>query len=97
MDGTVKCWGENNDGELGDGTYDDQTTPVEVSGITTATSIALGYDYSCAVLTDGEVMCYFPQRFVAGLYSDSAVFCFVCSIGCFDEASLEFSSSVNLV
>jgi alpha-tubulin suppressor-like RCC1 family protein len=31
---------------------------VEVSGITTATSIALGGYHSCAVLTDGTMKCW---------------------------------------
>ena len=32
--------------------------PVKVSRITTATSIALGYYHSCALLTDGKVKCW---------------------------------------
>jgi alpha-tubulin suppressor-like RCC1 family protein len=57
MDGKVMCWGSGNFGQLGDGTSytNNQPTPVEVSDITTATSIALGYKHSCAVLTDGKV------------------------------------------
>jgi len=58
--GTVKCWGWNDKGQLGNGTttQTQSTTPVDVSGITTATSIALGHKHSCALLTDGAVMCW---------------------------------------
>jgi len=48
----------NIDGQLGDGTTDSRTTPVEVLGITTATSVAIGAYESCAVLTNGKVMCW---------------------------------------
>ena len=57
-DGKVKCWGENDSGQLGDGTNTDRSTPVEVSGITSATSVVLGDDHSCAVLTDETVKCW---------------------------------------
>ncbi len=57
-DGKVKCWGQNDSGQLGDGTTTHSSTPVEVSGITMATSIALGDAHSCAVLTDGTVKCW---------------------------------------
>jgi len=57
-DGKVKCWGENDSGQLGDGTTTDRSTPVEVSGITSATSVVLGNDHSCAVLTDEKVKCW---------------------------------------
>jgi alpha-tubulin suppressor-like RCC1 family protein len=65
-DDTVKCWGDNMNGQLGNGTTTSSTPPVEglgfraveVSGITTATSIALGYSHSCALLSDGTVKCW---------------------------------------
>ena len=56
-DGKVKCWGDNTNGGLGDGTATNRSTPVEVSGITTATQV-IGYDHSCALLSDGKVKCW---------------------------------------
>ena len=53
--GAIKCWGA---GSLGDGTTTDRTTPVDVSGITTATSLALGGYHSCALLTGGAIKCW---------------------------------------
>ena len=56
--GAIKCWGRNYAGQLGDGTTTDSTTPIDVSGISTATSIALGDSHSCALLTGGAVKCW---------------------------------------
>lgn len=56
--GTIKCWGYNGDGELGNGTTTDSTTPVQVSGITDATAISAGIDHSCALISDGTVECW---------------------------------------
>lgn len=57
-DGTIKCWGSNSAGQLGNGTSSDSTTPVSVSGITNASKISAGQDSTCAVLTDGSVKCW---------------------------------------
>ena len=42
-DGTVRCWGDNSSGQLGDGTTTNRPTPVQVTGISTATAIAAGW------------------------------------------------------
>jgi len=57
------CWGKNAEGELRDESVEEDyevgvAIPVKVSGITTATSIALGFSNSCALLTDGTMMCW---------------------------------------
>jgi len=57
-DGSVKCWGANAHGELGDGTTTERTTPVSVSGITRAVVISSGGDHTCALLSDGGAECW---------------------------------------
>lgn len=57
--GAVQCWGENTNGELGDGTNTDSDIPVYVSGLTSGvTSIAAGFKFTCALLNDGTVKCW---------------------------------------
>lgn len=57
-DGTVKCWGYNKVGSLGNGTADNSATPTTVIGIDDATDIAAGPGRACATLTDGTVKCW---------------------------------------
>src|SRR5207253_2289263 len=49
-DRTVRCWGFNLTGELGDGTIATRTAPVPVTGITSATQITAGRLTACALL-----------------------------------------------
>lgn len=57
--GTIKCWGQNSSYQLGDGTFTDRLTPVDVKGLPgAAQSIAAGYDHTCALLTTGAVYCW---------------------------------------
>ena len=56
--GTVRCWGENPYGQLGNGTEVSSNTPVAVTGITNATTIAAGDRHTCSTLTSGEVKCW---------------------------------------
>jgi alpha-tubulin suppressor-like RCC1 family protein len=56
--GTVRCWGGNYYGQLGDGTTTDRATPVVVSGISDATAVATGSANSCATVAGGAVRCW---------------------------------------
>lgn len=62
-DTTLRCWGENLYGKLGDGTTTNSSSPVAVSGITTATSVAAGFHHTCAALSDGTVRCWGRNEF----------------------------------
>src|SRR5664280_2587184 len=57
-DGTVRCWGSNGIGQLGNGTYSDWSLPVTVVGITNPIGVAVGESYTCAVLSDGLIECW---------------------------------------
>jgi len=52
-DGTAWAWGNNYDGELGDGATDSSSVPVQVSGLSQVTSIAAGIDSALAIRTQG--------------------------------------------
>ena len=63
-DGTAKCWGNNIFGQLGDGTTENRSTPVDVltepggpplNGIE---GIAAGGHHTCAVMDAGNVKCW---------------------------------------
>jgi hypothetical protein len=53
--GTVRAWGWNVVGQLGDGTFTNRSTPVSVSGLSGVTTIATGWSHSLALLSDGTV------------------------------------------
>src|ERR1700722_16091349 len=53
--GTVRCWGDNADGEVGDGTTVQRTLPTVVPGLSKVAQGAVGVDSTCARLTDGTV------------------------------------------
>ena len=55
-DGTVRAFGFNRWGQLGDGTVTTRNTPVLVAGIKNAVAIAAASGVSAAVLADGTVM-----------------------------------------
>ncbi len=60
---TVKCWGLNSKGQLGDGTTNDSSTPVKVAGLTGAVQVAVGDGYTCALLDNGGVQCWGLNNF----------------------------------
>lgn len=56
-DGSVRAWGENRSGQVGDGTSMRRDAPVPVTGVRNAVAIAAGAgDLSAALLADGTVM-----------------------------------------
>jgi hypothetical protein len=58
-DGTVWCWGNNEDGQLGGGGATGQSNiPVAVSGASAVVAVAGGSFYSCAVRAGGDVFCW---------------------------------------
>jgi hypothetical protein len=58
VNGAVDCWGLNGNGQLGNGMTTTSSTPVPVSGISTATAIAAGAYHTCALLANGTVACW---------------------------------------
>jgi len=55
----VQCWGENTNGELGDGTTDARTTPVLTTGLSGAfAEVHAGAFHVCARSATGAVFCW---------------------------------------
>ena len=57
-DGTLRCWGYNFRGQLGDGTTATNATPVTVTGIINAVAVTGGGDHRCALISGGESKCW---------------------------------------
>jgi alpha-tubulin suppressor-like RCC1 family protein len=62
-DGTLRCWGRNDNGQIGDGTATDRrraTTVVKTDGtpLSRVAQVDVGDSHSCAVLTDGTARCW---------------------------------------
>jgi alpha-tubulin suppressor-like RCC1 family protein len=65
--GGVKCWGDDEYGQLGDGDRATTSPPVSVTGLDgPVNAIATGFTDTCALLQTGEVECW------GNLFEDSA-------------------------
>lgn len=62
-DGSAWCWGYNNYGQLGDGTYLTRKTPGRVVQQATWTSLTAGGSHACALDDAGNVWCWGDDRF----------------------------------
>ena len=68
--GAVKCWGDNEYGQLGQGNTDrigDNESPSAIAAIALGegrkvTQVAVGQSFACAVLSSGKVMCWGEGR-----------------------------------
>ncbi len=57
-DGSVRCWGSNGAGQLGDNTSSNRLVPVVVSGLSGAVAITAGNQHTCALLATGAARCW---------------------------------------
>ncbi|WP_420589030.1 RCC1 domain-containing protein [Bacterioplanoides sp.] len=55
---SIKCWGANHNGQLGNDTKTNTNIPVAVSGINNARSVSAGFSHSCALLESNNVVCW---------------------------------------
>ncbi|MBI5310992.1 MAG: hypothetical protein HZB14_08235 [Actinobacteria bacterium] len=59
VNGTIRCWGANSYGQLGNDTLTGSPTPVSVVGLPRkATAITAGAFHTCALLDDGSMRCW---------------------------------------
>lgn len=54
----VQCWGDNREGQLGDGTRQGTATPTRVAGVGAVLKVAAGAAHACALLSNQSVYCW---------------------------------------
>ncbi|HTR78046.1 MAG TPA: hypothetical protein VMH39_08045, partial [Gemmatimonadaceae bacterium] len=81
-DGTVRCWGMNNHGLMGNGSTSAtstcegvpngpcELTPVAVPGLSGVTAVSVGLQHACALQTGGQIMCWGSYGVALGLGRD---------------------------
>ncbi|MDB4992754.1 MAG: regulator of chromosome condensation [Myxococcaceae bacterium] len=71
-DGSVWCWGNNGEGELGPEASDGgvsiapHPTPVQIPGLVGSLALAVGIEHACAVRGDKSVVCWGSNAYAPG-------------------------------
>jgi alpha-tubulin suppressor-like RCC1 family protein len=59
QEGRAACWGQNQKGQVGDGTFEDRHAPAAVTVVDgTITALAVGYTHACALRSGGDIVCW---------------------------------------
>ncbi|RYF40158.1 MAG: RCC1 repeat-containing protein, partial [Cytophagaceae bacterium] len=56
--GAFKCWGNNQNGQLGDSTNTNRLIPVDLTIVNSVRDLSLGESSSCALKTDSTAVCW---------------------------------------
>ncbi len=59
--GAAYCWGNNREGELGDGTTTNSSSPVRVAGGLSFAAVSAGGGHTCGVTTASAAYCWGPS------------------------------------
>jgi len=74
QDGTVRAWGRNAEGQVGDGTTIHRTGPRVVVGLSNPLQIAASYAYACATTSNSGLHCWGAYgRLLADDYTASSL------------------------
>jgi alpha-tubulin suppressor-like RCC1 family protein len=76
VDGSLYCWGDNGDGQLGLGDLGwatERTTPTQVDSATDWTTIALGFLHSCGLKADSSLHCWGRNEYAQLGLGDSGI------------------------
>jgi alpha-tubulin suppressor-like RCC1 family protein len=61
--GGVQCWGDNEYGQVGDGTYETRYSPREVQGLPYVRSVSAGMRHTCVATDEGTIWCWGGNRY----------------------------------
>jgi len=108
--GSIKCWGSNSNTQLGNGgtcspgfmgsppSGDCQrSTPVSVSGITTATQVTVAKVHACARLSDGTAKCWGDGGSTGNALGNGPTLTAKTPVSVFQNSTFPYTSLANVV